>query len=98
MEALAEFELLRPTTLAGVMEARTAHPTAQLVGGGTDHIVNLRRGIVAPPVLIDMNCVAELRAIRADASALQIGASVTLAEVAHHPGVLERYPVLAQAA
>jgi 4-hydroxybenzoyl-CoA reductase subunit beta len=98
MEALAEFELLRPTTLAGVLEARSAHPTAQLVGGGTDLIVNLRRGIVAPPILIDMNGVAELRAIRADAKVLEIGASATLAEVAQHPGVLERYPVVAQAA
>ena len=62
MEALSEFQLLRPTTLAGVLEARSAHPTAQLLGGGTDLIVNLRRGIVAPPILIDMNGVAELRA------------------------------------
>jgi len=98
MEALAEFQLLRPTTLAGVLEARIAHPAAQLLGGGTDLIVNLRRGIVAPPLLIDMNGVAELCTIRADAEALEIGASVTLAEVAHHPGVREYYPVLAQAA
>jgi 4-hydroxybenzoyl-CoA reductase subunit beta len=98
MEALAEFQLLRPTTLAGVLEARIAHPSAQLLGGGTDLIVNLRRGIVAPPILIDMNGVAELRAIRADAKALEIGASVTLAEIAHHPGVIEHYPVVAQAA
>src|SRR5262245_5053399 len=98
MEALAEFELLRPTTLAGVLTARSAHPSAQLVGGGTDLVVNLRRGIVAPPVLIDMNGVAELRAMRADADALEIGASATLAEVAQHPGVREHYPVVAQAA
>ena len=98
MEALSEFELLRPTTLAGVLEARSAHPTAQLLGGGTDLIVNLRRGIVEPPILIDMNGVAELRAIKADAKALEIGASVTLAEVAHHASVLEHYPVVAQAA
>jgi 4-hydroxybenzoyl-CoA reductase subunit beta len=98
MEALAEFQLLRPTTLAGVLAARSANPAAQLLGGGTDLIVNLRRGIVAPPILIDMNGVAELRAIRADANALEIGASVTLAEVAQHAGVLEHYPVLAQAA
>jgi 4-hydroxybenzoyl-CoA reductase subunit beta len=98
MEALAEFELLRPTTLAGVLEARSAHPTAQLVGGGTDLVVNLRRGIVAPPILIDMNGVAELRTIRADGEALEIGASATLAEVAHHSGVREHYPVVAEAA
>ena len=61
-------------------------------------MVNIRRGIVAPPVLIDMNGVAELRAIRADAQGLEIGASVTLAEVPRHPGVLEHYPVVAQAA
>ena len=98
MEALAEFRLLRPTTLSDVLEARSAHPHAQLLGGGTDLIVNLRRGIVAPPLLIDMSGVAELRAIRADATALEIGASVTLAEVARHPGVQELYPVVAQAA
>jgi 4-hydroxybenzoyl-CoA reductase subunit beta len=98
MEALSEFQLLRPTTLAGVLEARSTHPTAHLLGGGTDLIVNLRRGIVGPPVLIDMNGVAELRPIRADGKGLEIGASATLAEVARHAGVLEHYPVVAQAA
>jgi 4-hydroxybenzoyl-CoA reductase subunit beta len=98
MEANAEFELLRPTTLAAAIAASTAHPGARPLGGGTDLIVNLRRGIVAPPVLIDMNGVAELRTIRADASGLEIGASVTLADVARHPGVLEYFPVVAQAA
>ena len=98
MEALAEFQLLRPTTLAGVLEARSAYPQAHLLGGGTDLIVNLRRGIVAPPILIDMNGVVELRSIKANATALEIGASATLSEVARHPGVLEHYPVVAQAA
>ena len=32
MEALAEFELLRPTTLAGVLEARAAHPQSPAAG------------------------------------------------------------------
>jgi 4-hydroxybenzoyl-CoA reductase subunit beta len=98
MEALPEPQLVTPTTLAGVLEARSVHPEAQLLGGGTDLVVNIRRGIVAPPVLIDMNRVAELHAVRADASSLEIGASVTLAEVARHPGVIAYYPVVAQAA
>jgi 4-hydroxybenzoyl-CoA reductase subunit beta len=67
MEAIADFRLLRPSTLSGVMEARAAHPDSRLLGGGTDLIVNVRRGIVAPSVLIDMTGVAELRGIRADA-------------------------------
>jgi len=98
MEALAEFQLLRPTTLADVVEARATHPGGRPLGGGTDLLVNLRRGIVAPPVLIDMSGVAELRSIQADERGLEIGASVTLAELAQHSGVQEHYPVVAQAA
>jgi 4-hydroxybenzoyl-CoA reductase subunit beta len=98
MDALPEFELLRATTLDDVVKARAKHPDSRLLGGGTDLVVNIRRGIVAPPVLIDVNHVEELRAIRADAHAIEIGASVTLAELAAHPAVIEHYPVVAQAA
>jgi 4-hydroxybenzoyl-CoA reductase subunit beta len=98
MDALPEFEVLRPKTVAGVLAARRAHPESRLVGGGTDLVVNIRRGIEAPPTLIDMNGVAELRSIQADASSLRLGASVTLAEVAEHPGILKHYPVVAEAA
>jgi 4-hydroxybenzoyl-CoA reductase subunit beta len=97
MEALAEFQLLSPSTLAGVLEARKTHPQAQLLGGGTDLVVNMRRGIVTPPVLIDVNGVRELRSIKADAKGLEIGASVTLAEIAGQT-VAQHYPVVAQAA
>jgi 4-hydroxybenzoyl-CoA reductase subunit beta len=98
MDALPELELLRPSTLSEVLKARAAHPDARLLGGGTDLMVNVRRGIVAPPVLIDMTGVSELRAIKADARALEIGASVTLSELAAHAGVIAHYPVVAQAA
>ena len=98
MEALAEFQLLRPTTLDGVIEASAAHPGSRPLGGGTDLIVNLRRGIVAPPVLIDMNGVAELRTLEAGEQGLTIGASVTLADLARHPRLIDIYPVVAQAA
>jgi 4-hydroxybenzoyl-CoA reductase subunit beta len=98
MEALPEFEIVSPGTLAEVLAARQAHPGARLLGGGTDLVVNIRRGIEAPPVLIETKRVAELRAIKADANGLEIGASATLAEISHHPGVSERFPVVAQAA
>jgi 4-hydroxybenzoyl-CoA reductase subunit beta len=98
MDALPEFELLRPSNLNEALQARAAHPEARLLGGGTDLMVNIRRGIVAPPVLIDMTGVTELRSIKADARALEIGAAVTLSELAAHPDVIEHYPVVAQAA
>jgi 4-hydroxybenzoyl-CoA reductase subunit beta len=98
MDAMPEFALVRPTTLEEMIGVRARHPDSRLLGGGTDLVVNIRRGIVAPPVLIDVNDVAELRAIRADARSLEIGAAVRLAEVAAHEEVVRHYPVVAQAA
>jgi 4-hydroxybenzoyl-CoA reductase subunit beta len=98
MDALPEFEVMRPTSLGDVIAARAAHPGSSMLGGGTDLVVNIRRGIVAPPVLIDVNRVPELRAVKADVRSLEIGAAVTLAELAEHPAIIEHHPVVAQAA
>ena len=98
MDALPSFDLVRPRTLPELIAARAAHPESRLLGGGTDLMVNIRRGIVAPPVLIDVNSVSELRAIAAEADALSIGAAVTLAELAVQPAVVEHYAAVAQAA
>jgi 4-hydroxybenzoyl-CoA reductase subunit beta len=98
MDALPEFNLVRPKTLDALLAARAAHPDGRLLGGGTDLLVNIRRGIVAPPVLIDVNEVTELHDIKADARGLEIGAAATLAEVAAHPQVIAHYPAVAQAA
>src|SRR5215471_19870705 len=98
MEALPEFQLIRPTTLDELIAARAVHPQARLLGGGTDLLVNIRRGIEAPPVLIETTRVRELRALTVDAHALHIGASITLSELASHPEIRKFYPVVAQAA
>jgi 4-hydroxybenzoyl-CoA reductase subunit beta len=98
MDALPEFALVRATTLEDVVKARASHPDSRLLGGGTDLVVNIRRGIVAPPLLVDINHVEEMRAIRADARSLEIGAAVKLAELDVHEGVRRHYPVVAQAA
>jgi 4-hydroxybenzoyl-CoA reductase subunit beta len=98
MDALPEFRVLNPATLDEVIAARVAHPDSKPLGGGTDLVVNVRRGILAPPVLINMNRVQELHAIRATEKSLEIGASVTLTELAENPDVIKHYPVLAQAA
>jgi 4-hydroxybenzoyl-CoA reductase subunit beta len=98
MDALHEFTVLNPTTLDEAVTARAEHPDSKPLGGGTDLVVNIRRGIVTPPILIDLNRVKELHAIDAGEDVLEIGASVTLAQLAEHPAVLKHYPVVAQAA
>ena len=98
MDALPNFDVIRPTSIAEVLAARRAHPASRLLGGGTDLVVNIRRGIEAPPVLIAVNEVAELRAIQCDEHGLSVGASVRLAELAGHAGVRKLYPAVAEAA
>lgn len=98
MDALPEFEVLQPLSLDEAIKSRAEHPDSRLLGGGTDLMVNIRRGIVTPAVLIDMNRVSELHTIKADARTLEIGASVKLAELAAHPDLVQHYPVVAQAA
>ena len=98
MDALPEFRVLNPATLDEAIAARAAHPDSKPLGGGTDLVVNIRRGIVAPPVLIDMNHVKELHAIKADDASIEIGAAVRLSELETCPSVMKHYPVVAQAA
>ncbi len=98
MDALPDFRILQPATLDEALAARAQHPGSKPLGGGTDLVVNIRRGILAPPVLIDMNRVQELHAIKADEISLELGASVTLTQLAEHPDVIKHYPVVAQAA
>jgi 4-hydroxybenzoyl-CoA reductase subunit beta len=99
MDVLPDFDLIRPRSVDEVLEARAARSGTRLLGGGTDLIVNIRRGIGDDPsALIDMNGVEELKFIECDDSTLTIGASVSIADVAADPAVRERFPVVAQAA
>ena len=97
MDALPDFRVLNPKTLDEALAARAQHPDSKPLGGGTDLVVNIRRGILTPTVLIDMNRVKELHAIKVDKNSIEIGASVRLTQLAQHPDVIAHYPVLAQA-
>ena len=91
MDALPEFRIINPKTLAEAIAARADHPQAMPLGGGTDLVVNIRRGIVAPRVLIDMNRVQELHTIHADeeiARARRIGDAERDRETPRHQQAL----------
>jgi 4-hydroxybenzoyl-CoA reductase subunit beta len=98
MDALPEFELLRPRSVAEAVAARKAHPGSRLIGGGTDILVNIRRGIEKPAVLIETNAIADLTSIVADAKDIVVGASTTLTALAADPSVRRHFPAIAEAA
>jgi 4-hydroxybenzoyl-CoA reductase subunit beta len=99
MEYLPEFDLLRPKTVDEALALRRETPGARLLAGGTDLIVNIRRGIVDPKAVIDLNGIDDLRAVTVlDDGGVRIGAAVTLAEVLEDRRLSESYPVLREAA
>jgi len=98
MEVLPNLSIVAARSIEDLIKARAAFPDSRLLGGGTDLVVNLRRGIVAPPVMIDVNRVDEMRQITCGPQGLDVGASVTLTQLANHPDVLRHFPAIAQAA
>ncbi|HWH92892.1 MAG TPA: FAD binding domain-containing protein [Baekduia sp.] len=92
----ASLTILRPRTLDDALAARVAHPEAMVVAGGTGIMVELNRGAIDPPTLIDLSAVAELRTVTRDAGVIRLGATTTYTDVLdHHDATL---PGLAAAA
>ena len=60
---LAEFRLSQPSTVQEAVAARLRHPGSRYVAGGTDLVVNMRRGIARPDLLVDLSGVDELTEI-----------------------------------
>ena len=71
-------------------------PRGRVLAGGTDLLVQLRAGMVAPELVVDIKRIAETREIREADGMLVIGAAVSGAELGEHavakglwPGVVE---------
>jgi 4-hydroxybenzoyl-CoA reductase subunit beta len=88
----------RPGDLAGAIAARRDETDSAFIAGGTDLVVNMRRGIRQPALLIDLSGVGELNGLSAGPDGVRIGAGVTIAALAAAPVVVERYAAVAQAA
>jgi 4-hydroxybenzoyl-CoA reductase subunit beta len=96
--SLADFRIVHPTTVKDAIAARRQQPPSRFIAGGTDLIVNIRRGIIRPELLIDLSGIDELSEIRADGDGVTIGAGVTIATLASDPIIVGRYRAVAQAA
>jgi xanthine dehydrogenase YagS FAD-binding subunit len=91
------FRYVRPTDAPDAGRA-LAEPTAVPLGGGTDLLVTIREGLVAPETLVDLRRVRGHDAISTGKDGtLTIGAAARLADIAQHPDVRSRFAVLAQA-
>src|ERR1700689_5784551 len=92
------FDYLRPRPLAEAGDALAADEDAKLLAGGMSLLPVLRHRLAAPSKLIDLNALAELRAITAHGDRVRIGAMATHYAVSTSPEVRRLIPALADLA
>jgi carbon-monoxide dehydrogenase medium subunit len=77
---------------------RDAGPEARILAGGTDLMVELESGRTRPDLVVDVWKLEALRAIRATAEGLEIGALATCSDVLRSPAAREHADILVEAA
>ncbi len=96
---MREFKIAQPRSaeeLAALL-AETKEKTA-LMAGGTDLIDELKSGVAAPDLVVDLQAVAGLAGIGREKDGLRIGALTTVVDLARDPAVAQDYPGLKEAA
>lgn len=93
------FEYVNPTSLSQAAQLAAVGPSkAMLMAGGVDLLGELKDRISTPERIINLKSIAGLDAIQENAQGLSLGALVTLATAAEHPGIRKHYQALAEAA
>ncbi len=98
-DMMGTFELFQPMELDGALELLRTHGSdAWVLSGGMDTFDWLKDRAKHPRVVVDLGAVEELKGIDVNGDGIRIGAMANVSEVARHPEILQRFPVLAQAA
>src|SRR4029450_7678085 len=77
-----DFEYYRARSLADAQKLLGDHPGAKLLAGGHSLIPLLKLRIAAPPAVVDIGRVSELRGVTISGNTARIGALTTHAEIA----------------
>ena len=94
---MINFQYARPNDVADAVRQIAADPTAKFIAGGTNLIDLMKEDVERPTKLIDITRLP-LRSIEeTEDGGLRIGALVPNSDLAYHPLVAQRYPVLASA-
>ena len=103
-----DFDYLRPASVSEALEMASRHEDARFLAGGHALLPEWKLGRTRPPILIDLDRIAELRGIevlgggRPPAGGagimVRIAAMTTSAEIEHSPDIAHHAPLLAEAA
>jgi xanthine dehydrogenase YagS FAD-binding subunit len=94
---MINFEYARATDVADAVRQIAADPTAKFIAGGTNLIDLMKDDVERPSRLIDISRLPLKTVETTAAGGLRIGALVPNSDLAYHPLIEQRYPLLGSA-
>lgn len=91
------FSYGRAGSVAEAVADMARHASGKFIAGGTNLIDLMRGDILRPDHLVDITRLPLKQVQEIDGGGLRLGAMVSNSDVAYHPAVQRRYPVLSQA-
>jgi xanthine dehydrogenase YagS FAD-binding subunit len=91
------FDYHRATSVADAVTAVADRPDAVFLAGGTNLVDHMKLGIVEPGLVVDVGHLPLSDVDQLPEGGLRVGADVRNSDLAAHPIVRSRYPVLARA-
>jgi xanthine dehydrogenase YagS FAD-binding subunit len=94
---MINFQYARATDVADAVRQIAADPTAKLIAGGTNLVDLMKEDVERPSRLIDISRLPLKTVEETAGGGLRIGALVPNSDLAYHPLVTQRYPMLGSA-
>ncbi len=94
---MINFEYTRATDVADAVRRMAADPCAKFIAGGTNLIDLMKEDVERPARLIDISRLPLNKVEETAGGGLRIGALVPNSDLAYHPLIEQRYPMLASA-
>lgn len=93
---MKQFQYIRSVSQKAALSAIAQEPTAKFIAGGTNLLDLMKRHVMTPERLVDINKLP-LREIKEENKRLSIGALALNSTVAEQSAVMKRFPLLSQA-
>jgi xanthine dehydrogenase YagS FAD-binding subunit len=94
---MINFRYARATDVADAVRQITADPQAKFIAGGTNLLDLIKENVERPSRLIDISRLPLTQVEEMADGGLRIGAMVPNSDLAYHPAVTRRYPLLSSA-
>ena len=95
---LPRFQYIEPKSIEEASSILINEPTARVLAGGTDLLVNMKHRVEVPLIIVNIKRIAGLNFVRQDNGALRIGALTPLKMIYKAPVIVEKQPALVLAA